>query len=216
MWPSLLLLAISHVLLGSTSASSEPACGQIVNAPDGKQPWKRLATVKMSVSKVQKLTVVHQYAPGQEIFKASLVYECLTSVPFNAAVASWYLDYWNDTLKFQSSVSYLRNPPAGYQQPGVDLFDGMSRLQAAVDDGKFANQYEFEVALQPLLTAAHDSHLFLEGGALAVFTFASPFDIVSVSVDGIQPPKVYIAGASAQRLLLAGYPDIGHELIPTY
>lgn len=150
---------------------------------------------------IQKLIIVHQYFSGQEVFNASLAYECLTSVPFDAAVASRYLDYWNDTLKFQTSVSYLKNPPSGYQQPGVDLYDGMSRLQAAIDAGKFANQYEFEVALQLLLTAAHDSHLYLYGGALAVFTFASPFDIVSVSIDGIQPPKVYIAGASRQRLL---------------
>lgn len=140
-----------------------------------------------------KLIIVRRNITGQEVFKASLVYECLTSVPFNADIASRYLDYWNDTLKFQTSVSYLKDPPPGYQQPSVDLFDGMTQLQAAVEAGRFANQYEFEVALQLLLTAAHDSHLFLDGGALAVFTFASPFDIVSVSSDGIQPPKVYIA-----------------------
>ncbi|KAI1422379.1 hypothetical protein F5Y12DRAFT_624388 [Xylaria sp. FL1777] len=40
--------------------------------------------------------------------------------------------------------------------------------------------------------AAHDSHLYLSAGILTAFTFASPFDIVSLSMDGLETPKVYI------------------------
>lgn len=132
---------------------------------------------------------------GQDIFNASLVYECLTSVPFSTAVASRFLAYWNDTLRFQSTLAYLKNPPAGYQQPAVDLLAGLSELQQAVNNGDFANQYEFEVALQLLLVSAHDAHLYLNAGILAAFTFASPYDIVSLSIDGVELPKVYLAGA---------------------
>ncbi|KKY31337.1 putative peptidase s41 family protein [Diaporthe ampelina] len=130
---------------------------------------------------------------SQDIFNASLVYECLTSVPFNVAVASRFIDYWNDTVQFQSTLSYLKNPPANYQRPAVDLVAGLSELQNAVNNGAFKNQYEFEVALQLLLVSAHDSHLYLNAGILAAFTFASPYDIVSLSTDGVELPKIYLA-----------------------
>lgn len=133
---------------------------------------------------------------GQDVFNASLVHECLTSVPFNAAVATRFIAYWNDTLRFQSTLAYLKNPPAGYQQPAVDLLAGLSDLQQAVNTGTFVNQYEFEVALQLLLVSAHDGHLYLNAGILAAFTFASPYDIVSLSIDGVELPKVYLASAS--------------------
>lgn len=136
------------------------------------------------------------------MFNASLVYECLSSVPFNAAVATRLISYWNDTLQFQSTLTYLKDPPAGYQQPAVDLLADISELQDAVSSGAFSNQYEFEVALQLLLVSAHDAHLYLNAGILAAFTFASPFDIVSLSIDGIELPKVYLAGACFQILLL--------------
>jgi hypothetical protein len=127
------------------------------------------------------------------IFNASLAYECLTSVPFNPAVATRFLQYYNDTLQFQSTLTYLKNPPASYQQPAVDLLGGLNQLQQAINNGLFANQYEFEAALQTLIYAAHDGHVSLDAGVLAAFSFASPYDIVSLSVDGIQVPKVYLA-----------------------
>ncbi|KAJ8109362.1 hypothetical protein ONZ43_g6159 [Nemania bipapillata] len=127
------------------------------------------------------------------VFDAALVYECLTSVPFNPAVAARFLKYYNDTLSFQSTVSDLKDPPSTYQQPSVDLLCGLQTLQDAVNSDSFANQYEFEAALQLLLLNAHDDHLFLDAGILSVFSFGSPFDIVSLSVDGVEAPKVYIA-----------------------
>ncbi|KAF7540203.1 hypothetical protein G7054_g1546 [Neopestalotiopsis clavispora] len=143
-------------------ASQSTACGAIVNDPDDKF-----------------------------LFNASLAYECLTSVPFNAAVATKFIKYFNDTLSFHSTLAYLKDPPLGYQQPGTDLMAGLHQLQHLVDSRSFANQYEFEAALQMLLYSAHDGHLYLQAGILAVFTFASPFDIVSLSLDGVQLPKVY-------------------------
>jgi hypothetical protein len=48
------------------------------------------------------------------------------------------------------------------------------------------------VALNRLVYAAHDGHLNLVAGALAVFSFGSPYELVSISPDGIQPPNVYL------------------------
>lgn len=114
-------------------------------------------------------------------------------MPFNPAVASRFISYYNDTLQFQSTLSYLKNPPTSYQQPAVDLLAGLIRIQTAIDEGIFANQYEFEAALQTLIYAAHDGHVDMLAGVLSAFSFASPRDLVSLSLDGQQIPKVYLA-----------------------
>jgi hypothetical protein len=127
------------------------------------------------------------------IFNASLAYECLTSVPFNPAVATSFLQYLNDTFLFQSTLAYLKNPPTSYQQPSVDLLAGLNDLQQGIQNGIFPNEYEFEAALQALLYATHDAHVELFAGALAVFSFGSSYELVSLSIDGVQLPKVYLA-----------------------
>lgn len=131
---------------------------------------------------------------AQFVFPAKKAYECLTSVPFNPAVATRFLKYWNDTLQFQSTIAYLKDPPSSYQQPPVDLFGEVAKIQQGIDDGIFPNQYAFEATLQNLIYSAHDLHLNLEAGILAAFTFASPYGIASVSKDGIEIPKVYYIG----------------------
>ena len=55
------------------------------------------------------------------IFFASEVYECLSSVPFNPAVGLRFIEYFNTTIQFQSTLAYLRDPPTGYQQPAIDV-----------------------------------------------------------------------------------------------
>jgi hypothetical protein len=83
-------------------------------------------------------------------------------------------------------------PPAGYQQPAVDLLGSLKNIQTGVDNGAYRNQYDFEVAIQKLVYAAHDDHLTLVNGILGAFTFGAPVDIASVSLDGIELPKPYV------------------------
>ena len=126
------------------------------------------------------------------LFFASDVYDCLTSVPLNETVAGELLQYYQDTLQFQSTLPYLKNPPASYLQPSVDLLSGLNLIQNEVDLGAFENEYAFETALQALIYQAHDLHMVFYGGILGVFGFASPLGIVSISSDGKALPKVYI------------------------
>lgn len=125
-------------------------------------------------------------------FNATLVYTCLISVPFNGAVASKFLSYIKDSVQFHSSIEYLKNPPAGYQQPAYDLLANLDRIQGHIDTNQFANQYEFEAELQSVIYAAHDDHLSLTAGILGVFSFGTRFRIAAVSKDGIELPKVYL------------------------
>lgn len=129
---------------------------------------------------------------GYDIFWASDAYNCLISVPFNAAVATRFIQYWNETFSFQSTLAYLKNPPEGYQQPAVDVLAELQRIQDQVNANSYANQYDFEADFQLLTYALHDSHVYLTSGVLSAFSFASPYEIVSVSIDGKQAPKVYI------------------------
>lgn len=133
------------------------------------------------------------------LFNARKVYDCLINVPFNPAVGSRLIKYINDTIQFQSTLAYLAHPPPAYQQPAVDLLAGLTELQRRVDQGLFANEYDFEVALNGLVSSAHDGHLNLNGGVLENFIFAAPVDIVSVSLDGLELPKVYVACMITKR-----------------
>jgi hypothetical protein len=129
---------------------------------------------------------------GFQIFWASDAYECLSSVPFNPAVATRFVKYWNETVQFQSTLAYLKNPPEGYQQPAVDVKEELQKIQDRINSGFYTNQYAFEADFQLLTYATHDGHVQLTAGALSAFSFGSPYEVVSVSVDGKEAPKIFI------------------------
>lgn len=129
----------------------------------------------------------------RQIVNATQAYDCLRSVPFNSAVASQLVGYLNGSLEFHSTLAYLKNPPPEYQQPAVDLMAGLSQIRREIDDRSFDNQYDFEMALSRLLYAAHDDHLSMTGGIMSAFVYGAPYDLVSLSFDGIELPKLYIA-----------------------
>lgn len=128
---------------------------------------------------------------GTTVFYASDVDACLGSVPFNQAPALRFLNYYNTTLQFQSTLSFLKDPPAGYQQPAIDVDGVLSRIKANVTAGYYKTQYQFEQEVQNFVFAIHDGHVELRAGIMSPFWFGSPISITSASLDGIEPPKVY-------------------------
>lgn len=125
------------------------------------------------------------------------VYNCWVTVPINPAVATRFIQYWNDTLQFQSTLDYLKNPPTDYQQPAVDLIAGLNQIQAAIDNNLYANEYQFEAALQNVIYSGNDPHISLFGGLLSSFSFGTAHGLTSLSIDGVQLPKVYLTGEHA-------------------
>jgi hypothetical protein len=117
-------------------------------------------------------------------------------VPFDADVATRFMKYLNDTVQFQSTLAFLKDPPPEYQQKGVDIQTGINNIQQAIDSGQFAQygQYAFEASVQRLLYLARDAHLNLYAGVLSAFSFGSPYSIVSISSNGHELPKVYFWG----------------------
>ncbi|KAF4931820.1 Peptidase S41 family protein ustP [Colletotrichum viniferum] len=136
---------------------------------------------------------------GQRYFYAADAYECLTSVPFHEAMALRFIDYYNTTMQFQSTLAYLKDPPEGYQQPAFDLMQGLEDLKKNVTAGVFKNQYDFEATLQYLVYSVHDAHVDLFAGVLSAFSFASPWPLVTASIDGKEIPKVYFASDVINR-----------------
>ena len=130
------------------------------------------------------------------VFLAQDAYDCLRTVPFDSEVGSQLIEYFKDLVQFQSTLAYLKNPPPSYQQPPVDLLASLDSISASIDAGVYHNEYEFEAALQSLIYAAHDGHLSLNAGVLAVFSFGSPKALGSISIDGVEIPKVYFTGPS--------------------
>jgi len=76
------------------------------------------------------------------------VYECLSRVPFNDAVATRFINYYNMTLQFQSTLAFLKNPPHGYQQPAVDVIKVLGDIQRNITSGVYKKQYSFEADVQ--------------------------------------------------------------------
>jgi hypothetical protein len=132
------------------------------------------------------------YLSGVYIFAASEVFDCISRVPFNAAVASRFVDYYNDTLQFQSTLGFLKSPPDGYQQAPVDVQQELEDIRSKISSDAYKNQYAFEAHLQLLVSRIHDNHVTLDAGILSAFRFASPYTLVSLSQDGLQEPKIYL------------------------
>jgi hypothetical protein len=113
-------------------------------------------------------------------------------VPFNSAVALRFIDYYNTTLQFQSTLENLKSPPAEYQRPPVDVVHDLESIGRNVTAGVYRNQYEFEAELHLLVSRMFDTHVWLNAGILSAFSFVNAHGLISASEDGITPPEVYI------------------------
>ncbi|KAK4223132.1 hypothetical protein QBC38DRAFT_459657 [Podospora fimiseda] len=126
------------------------------------------------------------------IFWAGDVYRCLVTVPFLNDVGLRFIEYYNTTLQFQSTLAYLQNPTPEYQQPAIDVVSELGRVKQKILDNQYQRQLDFEYDIHSIVLAMHDSHVTLSFGITAPFVFASPFDIVSASVDGKALPQPFL------------------------
>ncbi|KAJ0122538.1 peptidase S41 family protein [Diaporthe amygdali] len=120
------------------------------------------------------------------------VYNFWVTVPIDRAVATRFIQYWNDTMQFQSTLDYLKEPPTHCQQLAVDLIAGLNEIYAAIDNNWFANEYQFEATIQNVICSGNDSYISLFGSLVSSFSFGTPHRLTSLSIDGIQLLKVYL------------------------
>jgi hypothetical protein len=96
-------------------------------------------------------------------------------------------------LEFQSTLEYLKNPPPGYLLPGTDLIKGIDELYLKVQNGSYSNEYDFQTEIGNLFMSGHDGHLAYSSDIVSdVMGISRSFDLLSISEDGQQLPKVYM------------------------
>ncbi|KAF1848095.1 peptidase S41 family protein-like protein [Cucurbitaria berberidis CBS 394.84] len=161
----------------------EPTATETVSGPI--QTERACAAIADSVSDtVLKLPAVD----------AELAYACLKTVPIIAKDASSTIDSIKQMVEFQSTLSYLKDPPKGYPNGAVDIMAGLEDIKSRVNKGDYTNEYDFENDIASLLVKAHDGHLNFQGMAYAgAFRWrrSSSIALISASKDGSEEPKVW-------------------------
>ncbi|PLB51538.1 peptidase S41 family protein [Aspergillus steynii IBT 23096] len=120
-----------------------------------------------------------------------LAHQCLLSMPFDSRRAAAYITEVKKVLQWHSTLDTLKNPPSGYLSPAVDLLGGLDFIRQKALKKEFSSQFEFDTALQRLLSSANDGHLGLETCSQQIFLFENANPIVSVSSDGLEIPEIY-------------------------
>lgn len=95
--------------------------------------------------------------------------------------------------QWESTLAYLKAPPASYGLPAVDIQGGLDAIMANVSAGAFTNEYDFQASIVRLVSQAHDGHFGYRPDVFKAFGFRNDLavDLVSLSVDGKQVPKLY-------------------------
>lgn len=127
---------------------------------------------------------------------AKIAHDCLQNVPNYPEPAVKLIESLKAFVQWQSTLAWLKNPPASYDFPPLDILGGFDNLTKVVNRGGFTSEYNFQVALVELIESAHDYHLSYNPDLLGVFWFVFPdlLDLISVSSDGKELPKLYHEG----------------------
>lgn len=78
--------------------------------------------------------------------------------------------------------------------PGIDLRESFNNILHGIKNGEFKNEYEFQVKLFSTFNLAHDGHFRFAPDLMSRIQFRRRVQLVSVSRDGIEIPKIYVRG----------------------
>ncbi|KAI9660320.1 MAG: hypothetical protein M1821_009670 [Bathelium mastoideum] len=132
-----------------------------------------------------------QQNSSSTIFTPSQVATCLNDVPIDKNAATAQVNWINNYLQLQSTLAYLKNPPADYPLPPTDLLGSLATIGQKVLAEQYSGEFEFETDITNLFLSANDGHLAFSGALSGEFQFTTNVNLVSVSLDGVQLPKVY-------------------------
>ncbi|KAJ9136869.1 Peptidase S41 family protein [Pleurostoma richardsiae] len=175
-----LLFAIAGAAV--VSATPAPQVTPVASNPDACAAIDSATASLLSASPEATPTVL-----------ASVAYDCLQSVPNKNDPAQKLIQSLKGYVQWQSTLAWLKDPPSSYMLPATDIEEGLDIISANAGLGTYASEYEFQLAIVELLVTAHDGHFAFRPDVFKAFTFrnALAFDIVSVSRDGIEMPKLY-------------------------
>ncbi|OAP57019.1 hypothetical protein AYL99_09131 [Fonsecaea erecta] len=130
-----------------------------------------------------------------------MAYACQQSVPLVKEDTLAVLTGLKALVEWQSTLIWVKNPPANWPFAPADLVGGLQDLTEKVEDGTITQEIDFETRLVDLISAVHDGHLNYIPDAYSVFNYENlQLPIVSVSSDGKQLPEIYaLADMLAQQ-----------------
>lgn len=115
-------------------------------------------------------------------------------MPIDRSLATATIAYIKRMVEFQSTLSFLKTPPKGYVNEGVDILAGLDDIGARVTNGEYTNEYAFEEDISKLMVKAHDGHLGFEGyihGGTVRWRRSRQISLISGSIDGKEAPKIW-------------------------
>ncbi|KAK4610023.1 Peptidase S41 family protein ustP [Fulvia fulva] len=131
--------------------------------------------------------------PGQ------LAFDCLRAMPFNATLATAFINAYRPYLLFHSTLDVLPQAPPEYLSPSVDLLAGLAKIGSRAARGDYESHFDFDSDLNRLLSLAHDGHLQIELCSQHLFLFTRDLPLVSISDDGLKLPSIYTFDDAQRR-----------------
>jgi Peptidase family S41 len=162
----------------------------------------------LACSQIQSsLAPIANPQPGSSVtgtVPAQLAWDCLQSIPLNATGALDLVHSLKPYVQFQSTLAWLKNPPAEYAEKlfgPVDLLSGLDNIADKVKNEQYGGEYDFGFELYKLFQSAHDGHLYFVPDVVnSLFQWYRPLPLVSVSDDGYEIPGIF----AYSDILLAG------------
>ncbi|KAJ5051959.1 uncharacterized protein L3040_001720 [Drepanopeziza brunnea f. sp. 'multigermtubi'] len=176
----------------STSSSTSTSTSSSTSQPGPTNDAQACAQIASSTS-VQ----IAQNSRATPTVSAQLAYDCLQSVPNKPEPAAALVKSLKAFVQWQSTLAFLKDPPASYMLPATDIEGGLDNISTTATNQQFKSEYEFQLSMVKLITTAHDGHFSYRPDVFKAFVFRNNLssDIVSISTDGKAVPKLYHAGA---------------------
>ncbi|KAI1210507.1 uncharacterized protein F4807DRAFT_467207 [Annulohypoxylon truncatum] len=144
-------------------------------------------------AKISRLANLGIASNNSATIPASLALDCLRSVPNRPQPAQQLIQSLKAFVNWQATLTWLKDPPASYMLPPVDVQGSLDNISSTVAAGGFTNEYDFQLAIVKTVTAAHDGHFSYVPDVFKAFSFQNDLvaDLVSVSSNGTTLPKLY-------------------------
>jgi len=86
-------------------------------------------------------------------------------------------------------------------EPAIDIYANLTLILNNIKTRNYANEHEFQSHLYKTFQAVHDGHFRFSPDLLSkALLFRRSVEIVSVSRDGLEVPKVYTKGKQLVQL----------------
>lgn len=118
-------------------------------------------------------------------------------MPFHVAEAKELHRSLVPYLEWQTTFSYLKDPPVEYRMPAYDFWAAFDKIGKKVSSAAYPRELDFGMDLFLTFNNVQDTHfgyvLDIVGKA---FTFERSISLVSVSKDSGAVPQVYVHGTA--------------------